>query len=197
MVKIPDFQHRGHELDPCSGISRVTWMWPKHLKRKWILKSLVLKYCTSNLSKGPHPQSDFYIFFFFTALFLWTGSVGHVWFSVCFSPTGTQKLNICLLQALTASRSCYLLVGGLKEGIEGWRVLDARLRRWLKHLRFSFSLWYISPILSPPVCLPASGEHWAQELFLYASLHEAMALPCSPQHLLHPCPVPFFPQGTR
>lgn len=67
----------------------------------------------------------------------------HVVF-VCFSPTGTQELNIYLLQALTASRSCYLSVGGLKERIEGWRVLDARLRRWLKHLRFNFSLWYIS-----------------------------------------------------
>ena len=118
-----------------------------------------------------------------------------MWIVVCFSPTGTQKLNICLLQTLTASRSCYLLVGGLKERIEGWRVLDARLRRWLKHLRFNFSLCYISPVLSPPVCLPASGEHWGQELFLYALLHKAMALPYSPRHLLHPCPVPFSPRG--
>lgn len=118
----------------------------------------------------------------------------HVVF-VCFSPTGTQELNIYLLQALTASRSCYLSVGGLKERIEGWRVLDARLRRWLKHLRFNFSLWYISPVLSPPVCLLAFGEHWAQELFLYAPLHEAMALPYMPRHLLHPCPVPFSPRG--
>lgn len=167
-------------------------MWPKHL-RKWILKSLVFKILyIKSVQRAPPTKSLLHFFLFHCIVSLnwlsWTR--GFLRF-VLFSPTGTQELNICLLQALTASRSWYLLVGGLKEGIEGWRVLDARLWRWLKHLRFNFSLWYISPILSPPVCLPASGEHWAQELF-FTPPHEAMALPYSPQHLLHPCPVTFF-----